>query len=142
VPALVWLNPLLRYADFEARPAGIRAMLPWVDDFLPVHNLASLESLARTLTKSGSSGDRPSPGRRYLEALGRRAGRGAGSPGPGARTGRTRRGRGRPSRRARGRPRALVGAAQRQRRAALGGLLREGDEVGERQRGADDDAGA
>ena len=25
---LVWLNPLLRYAGFEARPAGIRAMLP------------------------------------------------------------------------------------------------------------------
>ena len=29
---LVWLNPLLRYADFEARPAGIRAMLPWVKE--------------------------------------------------------------------------------------------------------------
>jgi uncharacterized protein with von Willebrand factor type A (vWA) domain len=31
---LIWLNPLLRYAGFEARPAGIRAMLPHVDDFL------------------------------------------------------------------------------------------------------------
>ena len=69
---LVWLNPLLRYADFEARPAGIRAMLPWVDDFLPVHNLASLESLARTLSGAGAGADRPSPGRRYLEALGAR----------------------------------------------------------------------
>lgn len=46
---LVWLNPLLRYAGFEARPAGIRALLPHVDDFLPVHNLDSLTDLARSL---------------------------------------------------------------------------------------------
>ena len=43
---LIWLNPLLRYDRFEARPAGIRAMLPYVDDFLPVHNLESLKQLA------------------------------------------------------------------------------------------------
>lgn len=59
---LVWLNPLLRYADFEARPAGIRAMLPWVDDFLPVHNLASLEALADTLTR-GVGATRVDPAR-------------------------------------------------------------------------------
>jgi uncharacterized protein with von Willebrand factor type A (vWA) domain len=47
---LVWLNPLLRYAKFEARPAGVRAMLPHVDLFLPVHNLRSLIDLARTLS--------------------------------------------------------------------------------------------
>jgi uncharacterized protein with von Willebrand factor type A (vWA) domain len=46
---LVWLNPLLRYQGFEARPAGIRAMLPHVDDFLPVHNLESLTDLAAAL---------------------------------------------------------------------------------------------
>jgi hypothetical protein len=45
---LIWLNPLLRYDKFEARPAGIRAMLPYVDDFLPVHNLESLKQLAST----------------------------------------------------------------------------------------------
>lgn len=48
---LVWLNPLLRYAGFEARPAGIRALLPWVDDFLPVHNLESLTDLAKALAR-------------------------------------------------------------------------------------------
>jgi uncharacterized protein with von Willebrand factor type A (vWA) domain len=48
---LVWLNPLLRYAGFEARPAGIRAILPHVDDFLPVHNLASLTALATALSR-------------------------------------------------------------------------------------------
>ena len=46
---LVWLNPLLRYHGFEARPAGIKAMLPHVDDFLPVHNLQSLTELAVAL---------------------------------------------------------------------------------------------
>lgn len=43
---LIWLNPLLRYEKFEARPAGIRAMLPYVDALLPVHNLESLKQLA------------------------------------------------------------------------------------------------
>ena len=55
---LVWLNPLLRYDDFEARPAGIRAMLPWVDDFLPVLSLASLEALAGTLSRGEAPGSR------------------------------------------------------------------------------------
>ena len=58
---LVWLNPLLRYAGFEARPAGIRAILPHVDDFLPVHNLASLTALADALSQRkvrGGSSDR------------------------------------------------------------------------------------
>jgi len=49
--SLIWLNPLLRYDKFEARPAGVRAMLPHVDLFLPVHNLKSLVDLAHTLNK-------------------------------------------------------------------------------------------
>jgi uncharacterized protein with von Willebrand factor type A (vWA) domain len=53
---LVWLNPLLRYAGFEARPAGIRAILPYVDDFLPVHNLASLRELAAALSRPPARG--------------------------------------------------------------------------------------
>lgn len=48
----VWLNPLLRYAGFEARPAGIRALLPYVDDFLPVHNLETLTDLASALSNA------------------------------------------------------------------------------------------
>lgn len=46
---LVWLNPLLRYDAFEPRARGIRALLPHVDAFLPVHNVDSLTALARTL---------------------------------------------------------------------------------------------
>jgi uncharacterized protein with von Willebrand factor type A (vWA) domain len=51
---LIWLNPLLRYDRFEARPAGIRAMLPYVDDFLPVHNLESLKQLAAAFGRQRS----------------------------------------------------------------------------------------
>ena len=46
---LVWLNPLLRYRGFEPRAAGIRAMLPHVDRFVPAHNLESLAALADVL---------------------------------------------------------------------------------------------
>jgi len=47
---LVWLNPLLRYEGFEARPAGIRAILPHVDDFRSAHNIESLQGLAAALS--------------------------------------------------------------------------------------------
>ena len=46
---LVWLNPLLRFEGFEPRATGIAAMLPHVDAFLPMHNLATLSDLAREL---------------------------------------------------------------------------------------------
>lgn len=48
---LIWLNPLLRYEGFEARPAGVRAMLPHVDRHLPVHNIASLADLSGALSR-------------------------------------------------------------------------------------------
>jgi uncharacterized protein with von Willebrand factor type A (vWA) domain len=47
---IVWLNPLLRFDGFEPRAGGVRALLPCVDRFLPVHNLASLADLATALT--------------------------------------------------------------------------------------------
>lgn len=46
---LVWLNPLLRYDRFEPKSLGIRAILPFVDEFRPVHNLDSLEALVEAL---------------------------------------------------------------------------------------------
>ena len=46
---LVWLNPLLRFEQFQPRAAGIKAMLPHVDRFLPAHNLLSLQQLAQVL---------------------------------------------------------------------------------------------
>ena len=50
---LIWLNPLLRYDQFEPRAQGIRALLPHVDEHRPVHNLVSLEALAAALAQSG-----------------------------------------------------------------------------------------
>ncbi|HXY22463.1 MAG TPA: VWA domain-containing protein, partial [Burkholderiaceae bacterium] len=49
----VWLNPLLRYDAFEPKAQGIRAMLPHVDQLLPVHNVDSLTQLARVLADAG-----------------------------------------------------------------------------------------
>ncbi len=46
---IVWLNPLLRFDGFEAKAGGIRAMMPFVDEFRPVHSLDSLSDLAATL---------------------------------------------------------------------------------------------
>ncbi|MCU0888992.1 MAG: VWA domain-containing protein, partial [Rubritepida sp.] len=48
---LIWLNPLLRYAGFQPKSQGIRAMLPHVHDFRPVHNLASLRELVDALSR-------------------------------------------------------------------------------------------
>lgn len=46
---LFWLNPLLGSPDYEPLTRGIQAALPYVDDFRPVHNLASLEQLVEIL---------------------------------------------------------------------------------------------
>lgn len=48
---LIWLNPLLRFEGFEPRSRGIRAMLPFVDEFRPVHNLRSLSELIEALSR-------------------------------------------------------------------------------------------
>lgn len=46
---LLWLNPLLGSEGYQPLTQGIQAVLPYVDDFLPIHNLASLEALAEVL---------------------------------------------------------------------------------------------
>jgi uncharacterized protein len=46
---IVWLNPLLRFDKFEARAQGIRAIMPFVDEFRAVHNLNALGDLAKAL---------------------------------------------------------------------------------------------
>ncbi len=43
---LVWLNPLIGSPGYEPLTRGMQAALPYIDDFLPVRNLASLEDLA------------------------------------------------------------------------------------------------
>jgi len=46
---LIWLNPLLGSPGYEPLTVGMQAALPFVDDFLPVHNLVSLEQLGARL---------------------------------------------------------------------------------------------
>jgi uncharacterized protein with von Willebrand factor type A (vWA) domain len=60
---LVWLNPLLRFDGFEARARGVRAMLPHVDEFRPVHNLDALADLVASLDRRGRADVDP---RRWL----------------------------------------------------------------------------
>ncbi len=48
---LIWLNPLLGSPDYLPLTRGMQAALPEIDDFLPVHNLASLEVLADHLSR-------------------------------------------------------------------------------------------
>ena len=50
---LIWLNPLLRYEEFEPKSLGIRAIMPHVDDFRPIHSLESLEQLTEVLSVEG-----------------------------------------------------------------------------------------
>jgi uncharacterized protein with von Willebrand factor type A (vWA) domain len=50
---LIWLNPLLRYDMFEPKSLGVRALMPFVDDFKPVHNLNSLTQLVAVLGDEG-----------------------------------------------------------------------------------------
>ncbi len=56
---LIWLNPLLRFEQFEARASGIRAMLPHVDSFRPIHNLAAMADLCAALSPETSRASDP-----------------------------------------------------------------------------------
>ena len=46
---LVWLNPLAGTPGYQPLAAGMRAALPYVDDFLPAGTVASLERLGEIL---------------------------------------------------------------------------------------------
>ena len=48
---LIWLNPLLGKETYQPRVEGMAAALPFVDDFLPIHNLQSLEALGEHLAR-------------------------------------------------------------------------------------------
>jgi uncharacterized protein with von Willebrand factor type A (vWA) domain len=47
--AVVWVNPLKGNPQYQPLAGGMRAALPYVDRFLPGHNLRSLEELAAVL---------------------------------------------------------------------------------------------
>ena len=47
--AVVWVNPLKGSPEYQPLAGGMRCALPFVDRFLPGHNLRSLEELAAVL---------------------------------------------------------------------------------------------
>ena len=47
---LVWVNPLKASPGYAPLAGGMAAALPWVDDFIEGHAVASLEQLARLLS--------------------------------------------------------------------------------------------
>jgi uncharacterized protein len=47
--AVVWVNPLKGNPEYQPLAGGMRCALPFVDRFLPGHNLRSLEELAAVL---------------------------------------------------------------------------------------------
>ncbi len=46
---LIWLNPLLGSSRYRPQTVGMQAALPYIDNFLPAHNLKSLMQLAELL---------------------------------------------------------------------------------------------
>ena len=49
---LIWLNPLLRYEEFAPKPTGVKAILPYVDEFRPIHSLESMDQLVNALSET------------------------------------------------------------------------------------------
>jgi len=61
---LIWLNPLLGVPGYQPLTRGMQAALPFVDDFLPCHDVASLQAVAQHLCRLPSRRPHRSPGAR------------------------------------------------------------------------------
>ncbi len=59
---LIWLNPLLRYEGFKPEAGGVRTIMPHIDEFRPVHNIASLMDIAGALSEPLADGHGPAWG--------------------------------------------------------------------------------
>jgi uncharacterized protein with von Willebrand factor type A (vWA) domain len=61
---LIWLNPLLGSPDYRPLTIGMKTALPYIDNFLPAHNLDSLINLGNLLSTIDESRPARSPGAR------------------------------------------------------------------------------
>jgi uncharacterized protein with von Willebrand factor type A (vWA) domain len=50
VHRIIWLNPIAGSPDYQPLVKGMQTVLPYVDDFYPLNNLSTLESLAERLS--------------------------------------------------------------------------------------------
>lgn len=48
---LIWLNPLAGSPDYQPLVGGIKTILPYVDDFIPLNNLESVIQLVNKLSR-------------------------------------------------------------------------------------------
>lgn len=73
---LIWLNPLLGSPEYRPLTIGMKTALPYIDNFLPVHNLDSLINLGNLLNTINESRPERSPGarKRAAAAWGNRSG--------------------------------------------------------------------
>ncbi len=51
---IIWMNPLLGKHTYEPLVEGMATALKYVDDFLPIHNLQSLQTLAKYIESIGT----------------------------------------------------------------------------------------
>lgn len=61
---LIWLNPLLGSPDYRPLTIGMKTALPYIDNFLPAHNLDSLINLGNLLGTISESRPARNPGAR------------------------------------------------------------------------------
>ena len=47
---LIWLNPLLRFDDFQPLALGVKTILPHTDELRSIHNLETVSELATALS--------------------------------------------------------------------------------------------
>jgi uncharacterized protein len=53
VRAVIWLNPLMASQNYQPLCKGMSTALPYLDCFMPYHNLSSLKQLARLISRRG-----------------------------------------------------------------------------------------
>jgi uncharacterized protein with von Willebrand factor type A (vWA) domain len=61
---LIWLNPLLGSPEYRPLTIGMKTALPYIDNFLPAHNLDSLIHLGNLLGTIDDSRPSRSPAAR------------------------------------------------------------------------------
>ena len=61
-PKVIWLNPLLGDPRYRPEARGMQAALPFVEHFVPAHNLESLERLLPLLAVGGGTPRSPESG--------------------------------------------------------------------------------
>jgi uncharacterized protein with von Willebrand factor type A (vWA) domain len=63
---IIWLNPLLGRVTYAPLAEGMATALPYVDDFLPIHNMESMKNLAVHLAGLSERKVYSPPARRHL----------------------------------------------------------------------------